>query len=791
VNKLAKLNYSKLQIRRGSTAWWNENDPILFDGEPAIEFSDSEIKLKIGDGKTNWKNLKYVSDYSNTDKFVIEAVKNIGIQEDSDGNIVFDKPIISNYDIEIPQTTGETADNYAVTKKYVDDADDGIIEYVNNGSYGHASGKMIFIDDASSVKHEMKVSLSSDTISDFSNINVLKLEKNLATAQQVYSAAGSYEETTLDGRTCVKFVDNESSEYGALQFKQDTQYTVSFDAKCLLHSDNTAGSSMLFRFFYTDGTNTTIVTNSNTDWRKYTLTSLAGKTISSIGLSSYNYVNYNYIDVNTFQLEEGASVTEFEPYKGQIVIANSDGTVDGLYSSPKMIIMSNNNGSVPSDYDVIIDCEYLNKRYTSIDEYHLKSTYLPLSGGKLTGPVSWKDEVSLPESPSLPFVLGITRFADGGQTQFQKTSDLSVGSATKATQDGSGRNIVNTYAVNSYGTGGGFVGGTLADLITGGGGAAVGNSSKTDNGGAVGLRSFSSSGGAIGFEAYTQTGGAVGQDARSEMAGFAGGEGANTIVSPDGVFDGNGGAIGKHASTEAGGSAGENACSNEGGAVGLDSTTTNGGAVGYEATSGTGGAVGSGTSAASGGAVGESAISLNGGAVGNGAETSDGFAGGLNAKTVDSNNEGIDAIQLGTGTNLAAKTFQVYGYQMMDASGNIPAERIPIDNLGCARIATGSYTGTGTSGESGKNTLTFAFQPKIVFITCGGGKVCNVRLSPLIFGSPYAYGDYQNGTSQQQMFELNLEWDGNSVSWYSSDSALGAKYQHNETIAEYYYVAIG
>ena len=120
-----------------------------------------------------------------------------------------------------------------------------------------------------------------------------------------------------------------------------------------------------------------------------------------------------------------------------------------------------------------------------------------------------------------------------------------------------------------------------------------------------------------------------------------------------------------------------------------DAETASGGFIGGNGSdASTGAAVGSGASAIEGGAVGESAVtgsgfaggqgafSANGVAIGQGAKTSDGFAGGLNAKTVDDMEEPIDAIQLGTGTNSAEKTFQVYDYKMMDASGNIPAARL-------------------------------------------------------------------------------------------------------------------
>ena len=53
-----------------------------------------------------------------------------------------------------------------------------------------------------------------------------------------------------------------------------------------------------------------------------------------------------------------------------------------------------------------------------------------------------------------------------------------------------------------------------------------------------------------------------------------------------------------------------------------------------------------------------------------------GFAGGKAAKAVDSSGGGIDAIQLGTGTNSTPKTVQAYGYQLMDANGKIPDARL-------------------------------------------------------------------------------------------------------------------
>ena len=87
---------------------------------------------------------------------------------------------------------------------------------------------------------------------------------------------------------------------------------------------------------------------------------------------------------------------------------------------------------------------------------------------------------------------------------------------------------------------------------------------------------------------------------------------------------------------------------------------------------------------------GEGASAESGGAVGAGAVTNNGFAGGENAKTaivyesvdafgggvVTTIAQGIDAIQLGTGTNSNEKTLQIYDHQLLDAKGHIPVGRL-------------------------------------------------------------------------------------------------------------------
>ena len=91
--------------------------------------------------------------------------------------------------------------------------------------------------------------------------------------------------------------------------------------------------------------------------------------------------------------------------------------------------------------------------------------------------------------------------------------------------------------------------------------------------------------------------------------------------------------------------------------------------AGFAANSNRGGSVGVAANSNRGGSVGEYSSSNDGGAVGEGAVTGDGFAGGKEAKTrtIDNSGDyiGIDAIQLGGGTNSNEFTAQVYDYQLI------------------------------------------------------------------------------------------------------------------------------
>ena len=147
------------------------------------------------------------------------------------------------------------------------------------------------------------------------NIDVVNSGKNLLKATDFYSRCGKdYSELMEDGRNCVRFTGSIGSKYELLTFKENIQYTISFDYKTTIKNTDKTGGSIIFRFIYADGSNDSIAVKRDVDWQHIKYTSNIDKTIADIGLSTYNYANWMYIDVDSFQLEEGNNATFYEPY---------------------------------------------------------------------------------------------------------------------------------------------------------------------------------------------------------------------------------------------------------------------------------------------------------------------------------------------------------------------------------------------------------------------------------------------------------------------------------------------
>lgn len=52
----------RIQLRRGTRAEWTAQNPVLLEGEVAIELDSYRNRIKIGDGTTAWNSLPYFLD---------------------------------------------------------------------------------------------------------------------------------------------------------------------------------------------------------------------------------------------------------------------------------------------------------------------------------------------------------------------------------------------------------------------------------------------------------------------------------------------------------------------------------------------------------------------------------------------------------------------------------------------------------------------------------------------------------------------------------------------------------
>ena len=97
------------------------------------------------------------------------------------------------------------------------------------------------------------------------------------------------------------------------------------------------------------------------------------------------------------------------------------------------------------------------------------------------------------------------------------------------------------------------------------------------------------------------------------------------------------------------------------------------------------------------------------------------------------------------------------------------------NEIPAVKIYTGSYVGTGTSGENNPNTLTFPFEPKAVFVCESFATDTGNPDTILYFGQPGSTGSAEFSVS------------GNTFEWFSTS----ASHQLNNSGETYYYVAIG
>lgn len=114
-----------------------------------------------------------------------------------------------------------------------------------------------------------------------------------------------------------------------------------------------------------------------------------------------------------------------------------------------------------------------------------------------------------------------------------------------------------------------------------------------------------------------------------------------------------------------------------------------------------------------------------------------------------------------------------------------------------AKVETGSYTGTGTSGQDNPNTLSLGISPKFIMIfdpTAGANNhAYTMFLIPghngTVFWAATDRDSYSNVAGANTL-NIRCTVSGNTVSWYSA-LYNGSTSQMNKQGVTYYWVAIG
>ena len=109
-------------------------------------------------------------------------------------------------------------------------------------------------------------------------------------------------------------------------------------------------------------------------------------------------------------------------------------------------------------------------------------------------------------------------------------------------------------------------------------------------------------------------------------------------------------------------------------------------------------------------------------------------------------------------------------------------------NGGC-RIATGSYVGTGTGGQSNPTSITVGFSPKVVIV--GNTSPVNTEFWFLIMVNPLDHSVEGLPSFRSDTRDIFVSWTGSGVSWYANSKFNPQFVQLNEAGITYQWIAWG
>jgi len=123
---------------------------------------------------------------------------------------------------------------------------------------------------------------------------------------------------------------------------------------------------------------------------------------------------------------------------------------------------------------------------------------------------------------------------------------------------------------------------------------------------------------------------------------------------------------------------------------------------------------------------------------------------------------------------------------VLRADFNEDNRKIDAALCGIPKIAAGTYTGTGGSGSSSPNYLTFDFEPQLVIIS--QNSATTERAGVLFLRGQTGCGGFG---LQENNLNLTLSWEGPTVVWYTNTGGSPASLQMNSSGSTYHYFALG
>lgn len=310
------LARARFKFRSDTLVNWVTENPILLSGEFGVvtglnEDGDGKEnktqKVKIGDGISAWNDLDWW----------------YGPKGDK-----------GEQGIQGPQgIQGEKGEKGDVNTEYLHNN-------FANALKGTKSGSAISVNDVSVVEHNLRIKLTSDTITDFTGIEVRRYGKNLWNKE--YAANKSNWKQI-----------NSSYDGISIYVGKGNKVTISYK--------NTLGTGL---GFYTAVMTEFSTADAVSIWLYHNgISSMTNRTVTLTAIEDYIYVrtsdravsyqNFMKYIGNDLQIEIGETATELKPYiEPQTAIAIAGGTVEGLTSlSPNMTLVSDTEG-------VVINLEY-------------------------------------------------------------------------------------------------------------------------------------------------------------------------------------------------------------------------------------------------------------------------------------------------------------------------------------------------------------------------------------------------------------------------------------------------